>query len=208
MAKSRGGRRPDPGVDEAIRAATTELVLQEGFDLTYDQVARRAGVGRTTVFRRYPTKHELLVAAAEQITINRVEVPDTGSLRGDLNATVRTVYQLFGQAPLQHLGRHLLASTLLEGPGASVMRAVLDRRLELITGVLQRAVDRGELPDTTGSQLVADLLSGVIMARMATGMPLPEEEQVAALASAMTVAAGGVELPPHLATSQGGDGGI
>lgn len=190
MSKGRGGRRPDPAVDEAVRRAAVELLLEEGFELTFDEVAERAGVGRTSVFRRYATKQELVLSAAEQLTIEQIEVPDTGSLRGDLTAMVRAVYRVFGETSTRTLARHALVATLREQTGAVIMHAILDRRLALVTGVLERAVARGELTDTTRARLIADLLSGVIMARMATGLPLPDSDEARALAEAMATAAG------------------
>ncbi|MBQ1080646.1 TetR/AcrR family transcriptional regulator [Nocardiopsis sp. B62] len=189
MRKGRGGRRPDPAVDEAIRRATVELLQERGFELTFDEVAERAGVGRTSVFRRYATKEDLLLAAAEQITIDRIEVPDTGSLIGDLTTAVHTVYRVFEEQATQTLARHALVAALREQPGAVIIRGLLDRRLELVTTLLERAVDRGEVPGTERARLVADLLSGVIMARLATDLPLPGEEESAALAAAMATAA-------------------
>lgn len=190
MNKGRGGRRPDPAVDEAVRRAAVELLLEQGFELTFDEVAERAGVGRTSVFRRYATKQELVLSAAEQLTIERIEVPDTGSLRGDLTAVVHAVYRVFGETSTRTLARHALVATLREQSGAVVTRTMLDRRLSLVTGLLERAVARGELAGTDRARLVADLLSGVIMARMATGLPLPESDEADALAEAMATAAG------------------
>ncbi|WP_017588976.1 TetR/AcrR family transcriptional regulator [Nocardiopsis ganjiahuensis] len=190
MNKGRGGRRPDPAVDEAVRRAAVELLLERGFELTFDEVAERAGVGRTSVFRRYATKQELVLAAAEQVTIGRIEVPDTGTLRGDMGAAVLAVYGVFGEAATQTLARHALVAALQDQAGSVIMRAVLDRRLEMVTALLERAVDRGEITGTDRARLVADLLSGVIMARMASGQPLPEKEEAEALAAAMATAAG------------------
>ncbi len=189
MRKGRGGRRPDPAVDEAIRRATVELLPERGFDLTFDEVAQHAGVGRTSVFRRYSTKQELILAAAEQITIDRIEVPDTGSLLGDLTLAVRAVHRVFEEPATQALARHALVAALREQAGAVIIRTLLDRRLDLVTALLERAVERGELPGTGRARLVADLLSGMLMARLATGQPLPGEHECDALAAAMATAA-------------------
>ncbi|MFE1165746.1 TetR/AcrR family transcriptional regulator [Nocardiopsis sp. NPDC058789] len=189
MRKGRGGRRPDPAVDEAIRRATAELLPERGFDLTFDEVARHAGVGRTSVFRRYATKQELILAAAEQITIDRIEVPDTGTLLGDLTLAVRAVHGVFAEPATQALARHALVAALREQAGAVIIRTLLDRRLELVTALLERAVERGELSGTGRARLVTDLLSGMLMARLAAGQPLPEEQECDALAAAMATAA-------------------
>lgn len=190
MSGSRAGRRPDPAVDAAILRAAVELMVERGYDLTFDAVAARAGVGRTSVFRRYATKHDLLMAAAETVSIDRIEVPDTGSLRGDLATAFAAVFEIFGQEPLRSLARHMLTVALQEQPGAEIVRGILDRRLGLVTEVLERAVERGELPDAARARLVADLLSGVIMARMVTGVALPTDEELQATVAAAAVAAG------------------
>lgn len=191
MSGSRGGRPPDPAVGRAIQQAAAELILERGFDLTFDEVAARAGVGRSTVFRRYATKQDLVTAAAEQVTINRIEVPDTGSLRGDLTAAVTTIYGVFRETSIQTLARHALTAMLRRQAGSEILRAMLDRRLELMTGLLDRAVARGEIASSDRAPLVADLLSGIITVRLATGHPLPEGQEAEALATAMAVAAGG-----------------
>ena len=189
MPGGRGGRRPDPVVDAAIRRAAAQLLAERGFELTFDEVAERAGVGRTSVFRRYATKHDLLLAGAEQVTIDTIEVPDTGSLEGDLTATVRTVFGVFSQPPTQQLARHALAATYRNQEGGEILRAVLGRRLALVDDVLRRAVKRGEIADTAHAMLVADLMSGVIMARLATGVALPTGEDADRVARAMAAAA-------------------
>ncbi|GAB3733656.1 TetR/AcrR family transcriptional regulator [Nocardiopsis nanhaiensis] len=190
MSKGRGGRRPDPAADEAIRRATLDLLLERGFELTFDEVAERAGVGRSTVFRRYATKQELVLSVAEQLTIGQIDVPDTGSLRGDLTAAIRAVYGVFGTPAVNSLARHMLVSGLQGQVGARILRPMLEQRVDLVTEVLQRAVDRGEIGGTGRARLVADLLTGVIMARMATDLPLPEDDELEALAAAMAAAAG------------------
>ncbi|GAB2495952.1 TetR/AcrR family transcriptional regulator [Nocardiopsis aegyptia] len=191
MSGGRGGRRPDPTVDAAILAAAVELLAERGFDLTFDEVAARAGVGRTSVFRRYATKQDLVLAAAEQVTIERIDVPDTGSLRGDLGTAVARVYSVFGRDDVQPLARHALAAAYQGSEGGTLLRSVLGRRSDLVTEVLERAVARGEIPDSGRALLVADLLSGVIMARLATGVPLPEGEEADRVADALVAAAGG-----------------
>lgn len=190
MSTKRAGRRPDPTVDPAIRKATLELMMERGFELTFDDVAARAGVGRTTVFRRYATKNELITAAARGV-IDRMEFSDTGSLPGDVTAAVTTLFALFSREPLRLVAPHLLAAAVQGQPGGEVLRTVLGRRLELVTALLERAAVRGEIPNADRAPVVADLLTGVIVTRMATGAPLPQGEEIHDLVPALVVAAGG-----------------
>ena len=86
------GRPRDPGTDDRITTAAAELLLQRGFDrTTVDDVAARAGVGKATVYRRWPSKEDLAVAAMETLYSSEMPEPDTGSIRTDLAASYRSV---------------------------------------------------------------------------------------------------------------------
>ena len=76
-----------PRTRAAVLGATADLLAEVGYEeLTVEAVARRAGVHKTTVYRRWPTKPDLVADAARERSVQLVEVPDTGSLRGDLTA--------------------------------------------------------------------------------------------------------------------------
>src|SRR5215204_2865619 len=89
MARETGTQRPmgrprDERADRAILAAALELMAEHGVrDLRMDDVADRAGVGKATIYRRYRSKDELVTAAVAAL-VSEIEVPDTGSTRGDL----------------------------------------------------------------------------------------------------------------------------
>ena len=90
--RRRGRGRPrDPETDSKITRAAAELLLLRGFDkTTVDEVAARAGVGKATVYRRWPSKEDLAVAAMETLYSAEFPEPDTGSIRGDLAASYRS----------------------------------------------------------------------------------------------------------------------
>src|SRR6478735_9683731 len=95
VQERRGRGRPrDPGTDERITAAAAELMLQRGFDrTTVDDVAAKAGVGKATVYRRWPSKEDLAVAAMETLYTAEMPEPDTGSIRDDLTASYRAALE-------------------------------------------------------------------------------------------------------------------
>ena len=81
------GRPRDPDADGRILAAASALILLRGFDsMTVDEVASTAGVGKATVYRRWSRKEDLAVAAMERLYRDEMPPPDTGSIRGDLQA--------------------------------------------------------------------------------------------------------------------------
>ncbi|MEV4114773.1 TetR/AcrR family transcriptional regulator [Nonomuraea sp. NPDC049695] len=176
-----GGRRPDPELDEAIRAAMAELLFERGLDMTFDDVAARAAVGRTTVFRRFPTKRELLVEAFSQVSLKRFHLPDTGSVRDDLCELLTVIMREFGRPELRRLLRQGLGEACRDSDVTGLFRDVMNRRLELISSLVDRGVERGTFPPGTDARLIADLISGVISIRVADGSPLPTAEEIPAL---------------------------
>src|SRR5690242_17158347 len=95
--RGRGGRSRDASRDDVLRRAALDLVTEIGYDrMTMDAVAARAGAGKATVYRRWSSKAEL-VGDALAHEHGDGEVPDTGSLRGDLAAL--SGYLISGQDP-------------------------------------------------------------------------------------------------------------
>lgn len=166
----RGGFRPGAGrprkdADGAILAATRRLLSTGGFQrLSIGAVAEEANVSPGTVYRRWPNKSALALAAYGE-TIGSASPPDTGSLRGDLAAMAPEIHDFF-------TGEHgrVLASLLTEGGayaeiGPSVRRSTGSRRMG-IKKVLQRAIDRGEVRTSLDVDLVLDMMLGPLWTRL------------------------------------------
>src|SRR5260370_35342567 len=93
------GRPRSAQAHKAILDATLELLAEEGFQgLSIEEVAARAGAGKTTIYRRWSSKEELVMEAIRQVQIE-VPVMDTGNFRNDLAALLETVYQDFMAYP-------------------------------------------------------------------------------------------------------------
>src|SRR5438309_7772190 len=91
-ARSRRGRPRDSAVDEAILTAAVDLLAEAGFArLTMDQVAARAGVGKASLYLRWPNKLALVSEAIQHRSAVVPEVPDTGSLRLDMLTFLRAL---------------------------------------------------------------------------------------------------------------------
>ena len=163
-------RRPQPRGEAFVRAvleaALTQLA-EVGFErLSIPEVATLAGVNKTSIYRRWPTKSELVRDALAAAMSHVDEAPDTGDLRGDLVALARTVAD-FAQSPL---GTSVVRILLAEG-GNPEMRALatasygeVDRRIP--RAALQRAVERGELPASVDVRLVLFTIAGAIVHRV------------------------------------------
>lgn len=134
-------RRRGPALEEAILRAAADELTESGFaGLTMDAVARRAGTNKNAIYRRWPDRLALGVAAYKQIA-RSVEPPDTGSLRGDALEMLRRANRHWS-SPLGTILRELLAAaggagTLITDQSAEAMAAPW-----LI--ILGRAVARGE----------------------------------------------------------------
>jgi AcrR family transcriptional regulator len=148
-----------------LLAVTLQLLQEHGYDrLTVDAVAAKARASKATVYRRWPSKAELVLAAFIE-GIRQVAVPpDTGTLRGDLLRLGRLVCQ----EAHQHAGtiRAVLVEVSRNPALNDVMRhQFIDQRKALIRHVLQQAVDRGEIDRSAINDELWDLLPGYLIFR-------------------------------------------
>ncbi|MEV0156361.1 TetR/AcrR family transcriptional regulator [Micromonospora sp. NPDC050686] len=133
-------------VDAILRAAADELVESGYAGLTMEAVARRAGTNKNAVYRRWPGKAALGIAAYRRLAAAATDVPDTGSLREDVLELLRRVNRQFS-SPLGAVQRDLLAAAATEADLLAGLReASADAGSLLWLGVLERAVTRGEAP--------------------------------------------------------------
>ncbi|MEU5154694.1 TetR/AcrR family transcriptional regulator [Glycomyces sp. NPDC021274] len=161
-AKQPVGRPRDSQIDHAIAAATRALLTERGYaKLTVDAVASRAGIGKAAIYRRFATKQEMIFAA----TVHDMEEqppPDSGSLRGDLQAIGEVIAGQLSTAPpdvLHGLLADIHGDTAL---GARFAGTFIERERFVIDTVLARALERGELKATPDAAIVHALLLGPI----------------------------------------------
>lgn len=160
------GRPRDERTHEAILAATRSLLLERGYaSLTIDAVARRAGTAKTSIYRRWPNRGALvLAAAADNVRIGIV--PDTGSTRGDLEAAVRQLATTFSD---RIVGIVMLAviANLDDDP-------TLSQRFRMETvgpwrasaeAAIRRGIERGDLPADTDVTFTLDVIVGTVFQR-------------------------------------------
>jgi AcrR family transcriptional regulator len=162
-ARRTGGR--SARVREAVLCATLDALLADGADdLSIRDVAQRAGVHQTSVYRRWGTRANLILDAALSEIQAAVPVPDTGSLRGDLLALLSAIAG-FVTTPLgQLLLRLALRDDLPED--CDVREQFWAERFTTGQTVLQRARDRGELRPGVDGRLVIETLLGALYVRL------------------------------------------
>jgi AcrR family transcriptional regulator len=171
--RSRGtrGRPRDPKVGEAILAAALDLLTEVGYSrLTIEGVALRAGVAKTSLYRRWPTRESLILDAVEKLGLaERPEVPDTGTLRRDMLAYLRAWIQ-FRHA--QAWTSEVLANAELK----DFFRKQLGTGLTFgFRTIVERAVERGELRPDTDVELMAALPIALVHQNyVVTGEPADE----------------------------------
>ncbi len=168
-ATRRQGRPRDPAADEAILTATLEVVTDLGFGgLTVEAVAARAGVGKATIYRRWSTKEELVVAVAEKL-MSHETLPDTGSLREDL---VTWYWDKF-RAKAESSGDRLMGQIIVEATVNPELKRLLARfiadRRAAVSVVVDRALDTGEIDASIDVSLLMDLVAGALLHRSLFG---------------------------------------
>lgn len=157
---------------------TLRLLQEHGYDqLTVDAVARAAHASKSTVYRRWPSKAELVLAAFIEGVRQVAVAPNTGTLRGDLI----NLGEVCGEHGRQHastiravmveVSRHPALSDALE-------EQFLKRRKALIQHVLQQAVDRGEITKDAITDELWDLLPGYLIFRSIMPGPPPTRRTV------------------------------
>ena len=172
--------------------ATADLLAEVGYEeLTFEAVARRAGVHKTTVYRRWPTKPDLVADAARERSVQLVEVPDTGSLRGDLTALARAVAANIGSDVGSAMTKTLVAAAAHVAVGRRGHARVLGRAAPAHRRDRRTRDGRGELPADVDANVVIESLVGALYVRLLlTGEPIDDDvaDQIAgAVASGFAV---------------------
>ena len=167
-APTRGRGRPRSAeAHQAILSATFTLLDEVGYRaLTIEAVAARAGVGKTTIYRRWPSKLELVVEAVAEM---RPPLPteDTGSLQGDFLAFQRGQITRVAAGPMPRIAPRLLAESVNDRElHEAVQRELIDPIRTAIGEVLQRGVDRGELRADLDLELATDVIHGTVVYRI------------------------------------------
>lgn len=162
--KRPAGRPQDEARGDAILSVTLNILAEKGYaGLTVDEIVARARVSKSTIYRRWPTKEELVIAAFDRLP--PIRLVNRGNLLDDLLEIVRQYDRLMHQTPLASVLPALVSESFRNTALATQLRATIERRKLPSKTVLARAIDRGELPPDTDIELAHELMMAPLVQR-------------------------------------------
>ncbi|MER7106680.1 TetR/AcrR family transcriptional regulator [Streptomyces sp. NPDC000229] len=166
-----GGRPRSAQADAAILEATRAALVELGWSrLTMGDVAGRAGVAKTTLYRRWASKNELVVDAVA-VLFDELELPDRGSLMADIEGVVVQFAALLERPETKTALMAVIAESTRDEPLRERIRtSIVERQKRLVLAGRQRAQARGELPASPASptgtdDLIFDVIAGAVVHR-------------------------------------------
>lgn len=188
------GRPPSARTQQAILDATRELLAEGGVrGLTVEGVAARAGVAKTTIYRRYRSKDELALAVLVDMVEHVASVPDLGDTRAEFVAFIDRAVKILGSTLMGRVMQGLVSDLAADPELARAFRErVVALRVAELQRLIERGIARGDLRADADYELVNELLFGPVYYRLLlSGAPLGDnlaERVVTAVLPAFTTA--------------------
>ena len=156
-------------VTDAIQTAFFEELAEVGYGrLSIDAVAKRAGVGKAAIYRRWRSKLDMTVGLTSEVAVAAIDVPDTGSLRGDIRQYLDNACEAIAHPLARHIIPDLLAEATRNPALADALVPTLRTPRRAKAAVLfQRAMKRGELSADSDLEMCMDFLAGPLYWRLA-----------------------------------------
>jgi len=156
-------------VTEAIRAAVFAELAEVGYGrMSIERVARRAGVGKTAVYRRWGSELEMVLDMVSAVAVDITTLPDTGSLRGDITAVLTVAAHALRHRLAAQIVPDLLAEAARNPAIATLLHQTLrDNQRGIGTLIVERAARRGELSADADPDFLVDLVVGPLYWRLA-----------------------------------------
>jgi AcrR family transcriptional regulator len=164
--------RDDKGLDARVRRSraavlgvTAELLFERGLaGASVDEISRRSGVAKTTIYRHWPTRADLLQEACSSIG-TPLDVPDTGSVEGDVTALMMNLAQLLRSAKWTSVLPSVIDAAERDPDIAAMYSRIQEGYSAPLQSILQMAMRKGELPKTTDIALLVAALTGPLFYR-------------------------------------------
>lgn len=159
-------RRGASVVNSVLKATGEELNTAGYAALRVEDVAERAGVNKTTIYRRWPTKDELVIDALRHVYEEQQFIPDTGDLREDMLQYIRhLIKQVKNPIPR---GALVTLHNCSDPAITPIARELLGRARDVRVQIVKRGIERGELPAAVDPEIISDLFSAPILRRLLT----------------------------------------
>ncbi|WP_129668479.1 TetR/AcrR family transcriptional regulator [Phytoactinopolyspora endophytica] len=177
-------------VREAVLAAAGDALAEQGFDhLDLADIARRAQVGKTTVYRRWGSITNLVADLLADMAEQSLPRTETGSLLGDLQANARLVQRTLSDQRQGRLFTAVIAAATCDPRTAEALRHFYETRIDEWAPCVQAAIERGELPADTDCREVIRAVSAPLYYRLLTVGHAPDEADADQAAEAAIAAA-------------------
>jgi AcrR family transcriptional regulator len=174
----------------AIRNAVMNELAEVGYGrLSIEAVARRAGVGKTAIYRRWSNKLEMVMEIISDVAERKVPLPDTGSFAGDLSLLLLIVSTALRHRMASQIIQDLMAEAARNPQIAETLQRALRTHQQAVgEKLIGQAVTRGELPAGTDPEVAVDLILGPLYWRLAVARQPIEEEYLERFTIAVTAA--------------------
>ncbi|MFI1769365.1 TetR/AcrR family transcriptional regulator [Streptomyces sp. NPDC020800] len=184
------GRPRQERVTGATLEAVIELVTEQGVKaVTMDAVAARAGVSKPAIYRRWPSKQALIIAAAES-RIGPLSVPDLGDIRAELREVLAARLEAYRLPGTARLLTELMASAAETGQDRGEYADYTERMMAETRRILQRGIARGEVRPDVDIRSAATLVAAPLVYRLVAERELPNEHFVEDLVDLVVRAVG------------------
>ncbi|CAN5835957.1 TetR/AcrR family transcriptional regulator [soil metagenome] len=156
----------------AVTASITEAVLDELAELGYarlsmEAVAKRAGVGKSALYRRWTSKQDMVLAVLAEFSVDRAPAPDTGSLREDIRQSLDAVAAWLSHPRFSRILPDLVAEMARNPELSDLVENMISRpRRDRAAAFLERALQRGELAVDTDLDIALDLMAAPVYWRL------------------------------------------
>jgi AcrR family transcriptional regulator len=168
-AAHRPGRPRDPQIDRAVPEAALAVLDEVGYaGLTLEAVARRAGTTKPALYRRWPTRQRLVLAALG-LRLGATEAPDTGCTLCDLDECLKLFVRAFARMPPGVLGPLFADCASDHELRAAFLTTLFHPPRRAVAQTLDRAFARGDLREAVDREFVLDLLGSFIYYRALFG---------------------------------------
>jgi len=199
-AEPPGTRRPG-GRTARTRAAVLQAVISElaenGYaGTTVERIAARAGVAKTTIYRRWGGLNGLLADLMAQYAAREIPVPDTGHLDSDLRALAREILASLQHPAIRAAFGSIVAAAIQEQAAQEVLSRFIAARTATMTVIVRRASQRGDLPDGIDAAEVLQIVTAQIYYRLFIVGEQPSQA-LADRAAATAAAAARANGPSH-----------